>query len=203
MKHHFLCSIICLLHFFTLHAQTCEKNFIEKLKDLWPQQITQFNNQIRLLNKEPMRTNFDSIAIIYVPQLLYYKKIKTGTTIKREDYFCTVNYKSILFNDALLKYKEEYFFIYSITGKELKVSHNYIATQKRYKELSNLIKKYQSNYLFTICNSNYLFLIKDNKILAFDYPYPDKELNLNKVIEEIISNPLLFHYYKPIEVICY
>lgn len=205
MKRINLFVIACFLQLFTVNAQNCEESFIEKFKTVWPKKIVEFNNKVNLLNKKTFNTESDSITVIYLPQLLYYKKVKFETKRKKEEFFCKVNPKSMLFYNALLKYKQKYYVILSSTGEKIELVNTYTneEAEKRYKALLHLIQTYESNYIFTICNSNYIFIIKENKIIAFDYIHPEKELDINKIIEEITSNPLLFHYYKPIEVLCY
>lgn len=204
MRHIYLYLIMSMLQLYTLNAQTCQKTFIEKLKAIWPSKIEQFNNQIKGLNEDFVTQDRDSVNIIYVPQLLYHKNVKYGMKMEKEDFFCMLNPESMRFYEALIKYKQQYLFLLSTTGKNIENVNTYSTKDKKniYEVLFSLINKYQSDYLFTIFNCYYIFLVKNDQILAFDYFQPEKEIDINKIIKEIISNPLLFRYYEPIEIIC-
>lgn len=204
MKRNYIFWTICVLPIFIGNTQTCKKTFIEKLKAIWPSKVEQFNNQIKLLNKEFVTKDRDSINIIYVPQLLYHKNVKYGMKMGKEDFFCTLNPESMFFYEALLKQRQKYYFLFSITGKNIEIVNTYSTNEKKkiHEALLSLIRIYKSDYLFTISNCYYIFLVKDDKILAFDYFHPEKEADINIIIEEITSDPLLFRYYEPIEIIC-
>lgn len=195
---------ICIFFLIIAKAQNCENNFIGRLKEVWPKKMEKIDKKVRKLSEKDLDANFDSMKVIYVPQLLFYKKIKSGIKINKEDFFCTLNPKSLLFYNAKLKYDKTYFRINSFYGKISQIMEANETEKRLFDSLSYLIKKYNSSYFFTIYNSwNYLFLIKDDKILAFKYYEPEKELDLNKVIEEIMNDPFGMRYEKPEETICY
>lgn len=204
MKRIFLFLTIFTFSIFIGKGQSCENNFIAKLKAIWPQKIEKIDKKVRKLSEKNFEVNCDSIKVIYIPQLLCYKKIKSETKINKENFFCVLNPKSLLFYSAKLKSGKTYFSINSFFGKISQIIEANETEKRLFDSLSYLIKKYNSSYFFTIYNSwNYLFLIKEDRILAFKYYEPEKELDLNKVIEEIMNDPFTMRYNKPEETICY
>lgn len=197
MKHIYIFLIMSILLLQNVNAQTCQKTFIEELKAIWPTKIEQFSNQIKLLNKELVTKDTDSTNTIYIPQLLYHKNIKYGMKMKKEEFFCTLNPESMSFYESVSKLNQKYYFIYSYSGEILWIANNPPKAKKKYEILISLIKIYHPKHIFTIYNSDYFFLVKEDKILPFEYLHPERELDICKVIEAIIKDPLQFGFREP------
>lgn len=176
-------------------AQSCEKHFVESLKDVYGHHAVKYRKKAGRVYKRQARSPIEATSrnVILIPVVYYAKEIQKKKSVGIDEYFCMVDCGSMQFNSSLILTQNDIFLLTpSVTKKYVLLPYTHSFAIRR---LVAEVQRIQPDMIFTVCNTDVIFFVKGEQVSVFD----TKEgiiVERTPALLKIISDPLRFRYIK-------
>lgn len=191
-----MCGLSIFL--FAVQGQDCESLFAGKLKDTCNAQMKKFRKKAKKVGKRQTKyplTDSD-VEVVIIPRVYYKKDIKETKRVNVKEYFCYVDPKSVTYYSAIMYTPDTCFLLMPSPLKKNKYNVFPASKLEVVKSLLSMIEEVHPEMIFTICNVENIFFIKNNRILVFDRE-KGKIMEQDETLLKVINDPLSFRYIPP------